>query len=209
MQKTIWNFFTDMNDDNEKIFFGAFKRHAEVLAKTNGLLLSDIQKAGELIIETVKAGGTLYACGNGGSAADAQHLAGEFLCRYKDDRQPLPAMFLGADFSTITAIGNDYSFEEVFSRPLTALGKKGDILVAFSTSGTSPNVIRALGAARAKGMATILMTSQKIKDDSIADIVIKIPAHETARIQEMHELIYHAWCEYVDAQLTKVKNIDI
>ena len=133
---------------------------------------------------------------------DAQHLAAEFTCKYKGDRRPLAAIALNGNSSHMTAVGNDYSFDDVFSRQITALGRDGDVLVAFTTSGGSKNVLKAMDAAREKKMKIIVLTGEKGKHLSArANVVLAVPSEETARIQEMHELIYHAWCEYVDANI--------
>ena len=182
---------------------GAFARHEEVVKATE-YILPDIEKAAILLGEAVKAGKTMFTCGNGGSAADAQHLAAEFTCRYKEDRRPLRAVLLGASLSHLTAVGNDYTFEDVFARELEALGREGDILVAFTTSGASKNVLRAIDTACAKKMKVIVLTGEKGKPLATTgkvDVLIAISSTETARIQEMHELIYHAWCEYIDEEL--------
>ena len=128
-----------MTSDGElmAVIRGAFERHEAAVAASLAALLPAAAEAAKLIVAAAEQGGTLFTCGNGGSAADAQHFAGEFLCRYRGDRRPLPACALSTDTSALTAIGNDYSFDEVFSRQLAALGKPGDVLVAFTTSGRS------------------------------------------------------------------------
>ena len=143
-----------------KSITAAFERHQKTL-EAMAAILPEIQKGAKIFAEAVLGGGTVFMCGNGGSAADAQHLAAELLCRYKDDRKPLPAMVLIADPSTVSAIGNDYAFEKIFARPLDALGKSGDLLVAFTTSGSSPDVLRALEMAKVKKMRTIVLTGAK------------------------------------------------
>ena len=187
---------------SQDLISGAFARHESVLGSTRDIF-PDIEKGAGLLLDIVRANKFVFTCGNGGSAADAQHLAAEFTCRYKDDRKPLAAILLGANFSHLTAVGNDYSFEDVFSRELETLGREGDILVAFTTSGSSKNILKAIEVARAKKMKVIMLTGQKGKSLAAkADVLIAIPSEETARIQEMHELIYHVWCEYIDANLT-------
>lgn len=186
-------------DEREAVITGAFTRHSEVLEKSLKELLPDVRRAAELLIKAFKAGHKLLACGNGGSAADAQHFAAEFVCKYAKDRKPLPAIALTVDTSAITAIGNDYGFEHIFSRQIKALGRKGDVLVALSTSGTSKNILNAIHEAKELGLQVVLLTGSRGKGTQGADVVIAVPSEETARIQEVHELIYHAWCEYVDS----------
>lgn len=134
--------------------------------------------------------------GNGGSAADAQHIAAEFVGRYMMERAPLPAIALTTDTSALTAIGNDYAFEDVFSRPLEALGSPGDIAVGFSTSGKSPNVLKAFAAARKKKMITVGFTGKNgLKLKKLSDYCFCVPSTATPRIQESHTLIAHIICD--------------
>lgn len=197
-----------MGQEKKNIINGAFDRHREVLAKAlEPSFLTEAQAGADLFCGVVLKGGCVFACGNGGSAADAQHLVAELLCRYKDDRRPLPAVTLTVDASTVTAIGNDYDFKEVFARQLQALGKSGDLLVAFTTSGSSPNVLRAIAIAKEKQMKVIVFTGAKgegLRNGAAAsaiDALVVVPTEETARVQEIHELTYHAWCELLDARL--------
>ncbi len=165
-------------------------------------LLTKISEMARLLIGCYKAGGKVLFCGNGGSAADAQHLASELSGKYYYDRPPLFAAALHANTSHLTAVANDYSYEEVFSRLTEAMGREGDVLVGLSTSGDSPNVVRALLTAKAKGMATIGLTGRgggKMKP--ICDCLIQIPSTDTPRIQECHILIGHTVCELVEANL--------
>ena len=182
---------------------GAFARHRAVFERTTALE-PDIAAGAELLAKTIRRGNCVFFCGNGGSAADSQHFAAELTCRYRDDRRPLPGVALTVDTSALTAIGNDYRFEDVFSRQMTALGRRGDLLVAFSTSGRSKNVLRAMRAARAKGMKVIFMTGaggSSAGRRGGATLTIAVPDAETARIQELHELICHTWFEYLDLAL--------
>jgi len=184
----------------EDVLKHAFERHGDALRKSEAILEAAARGA-ELLAETLKGGKKVFACGNGGSAADAEHFIGELLCRYKDDRKPLPGISLVSPVSTLTAIANDYSFEDVFARQIEALGNEGDVLLAISTSGTSKNMLVALEAARRKGLLSVLLTGAKGASLSEkADVVVAVPSEETARIQEMHELIYHGWCEFLDTQ---------
>ena len=149
---------------------------------------------------TLKSGHTVFACGNGGSAADSQHFAAELVARYKKNRKALRALALTTDSSALTAIGNDYGFEHIFTRQLEALGTRGDVLVAFTTSGSSRNVLQAIKQAKKQKMRVIVLTGAKGAGlKNIADVCIVVPSTETARVQEVHQLVYHAWCEYIDA----------
>jgi D-sedoheptulose 7-phosphate isomerase len=193
----------DIFESMDDLIKAAFARHAEAAEATLKGVLPEIVQAGEMIAAAAKSGRRLFACGNGGSAADAQHLTTEWVSRYKNDRDPLPAIALTVDTSALTAIGNDYGFEQLFARQVKALGAAGDVLVAITTSGQSKNVLLALEEARKKNMKTIALTGSRGTNlKTMADVTIVIPTDETARIQEMHELIYHAWCECVDASLS-------
>lgn len=170
-----------------------------------GMLNQPIVSAARLIVETLLNGGKLLSCGNGGSAGDAQHLSSEMLNRFERERPGLPAIALTTDSSTLTSIGNDYSFEEVFSKQVGALGHPGDVLVAITTSGNSPNVIRACEAAHERQMRVIALTGRDggsighhVGDD---DVEIRVPSESTARIQEVHLLVIHCLCDLVDTQL--------
>jgi D-sedoheptulose 7-phosphate isomerase len=163
--------------------------------------LSLIESTGALIVDRLKSGKTIFACGNGGSATDSMHLCEELVGRYRDNRRPLPAVSLNTDSSVLTCIGNDYGFDAIFSRQIQALGKEEDILVGFSTSGNSENIALAFEKARSRGVTTILLSGKdggKIK--AIADHSIIIPSDNTARIQELHTFILHAWLELVENQ---------
>ena len=163
--------------------------------------LSLIESTGTLIVDRLKRGKTIFACGNGGSATDSMHLCEELVGRYRDNRRPLPAVSLNTDSSVLTCIGNDYGFDAIFSRQIEALGKEDDVLVGFSTSGNSKNIAHAIEKARSKGVTTILLSGKdggKIK--TIADHSIIIPSDNTARIQELHTFILHAWLELVENQ---------
>jgi D-sedoheptulose 7-phosphate isomerase len=173
--------------------------HVTVAQATAGLA-EEIRSVGALLCEAFARGGVVYTLGNGGSAADAQHLTGELIGRYKRDRRPLPAVTLSADTSSLTCIANDYSYADVFSRQLTALARPGDVVVAFTTSGRSPNVVEALAAARGRGASTVLFTGgDGGPAREHADRCLLAPSTVTARIQEMHTLMLHAVSEMVDA----------
>jgi D-sedoheptulose 7-phosphate isomerase len=163
-------------------------------------LETTVERAGEAIISCLQRGGKLLTCGNGGSAADALHLAEELVGRYNADRPALPAVCLNADVTALTCIGNDYGYDCVFSRQVEALGRPGDILAGFSTSGNSPNVLAAFRRAHEIGLTTILLGG---KGGGLAkglcDYEIIIPSSTTARIQEVHTFILHQWLETIDA----------
>ena len=163
-------------------------------------LLPRIRSLGQLLVDAFAAGGFVYTFGNGGSAADAQHFTGELIGRYRRERRPLPAVTLTTDATVSTCIANDYSFDDVFARQITALARPGDVVVAFTTSGRSPNVIRGLQAARAKDAATILLAGGDGGAAlQFADHALLVPSTETPRIQELHTFCLHALSEFVDA----------
>ncbi|WP_204251241.1 D-sedoheptulose 7-phosphate isomerase [Elioraea rosea] len=165
-------------------------------------LCADTAAAAEILVAAIRTGNKLLICGNGGSAADAQHWAGELVSRFLYDRPGLPAIALTTDSSIMTAIGNDYGYERLFSRQVEALGTKGDVLFALSTSGRSPNVIAALKAAREKGMVTVGFTGEGGGDmPPLCDILLRVPSAATPRIQEGHEALGHAICALVEATL--------
>jgi glucokinase len=163
-------------------------------------LTEDIRATGALVCEKLAAGGTVYTFGNGGSAADAQHLTGELVGHFKRERRPLPAVTLSTDPSTMTCIANDYSYEDVFARQIDALARPGDIVVAFTTSGRSANVVAALAAGQARGATTLLFAGGDGGPARIhADQTLLVPSKSTQRIQEMHTLMLHVISEMVDA----------
>lgn len=153
------------------------------------------------IAQTLRTGSKLLIAGNGGSAADAQHVAAEFLSRFGFDRNPLPAIALTTDTSVLTAIGNDYGFEKVFERQVRGLGRKGDMLIAISTSGRSPNVIAALKAARESGMTTVGFSGSAGEMHALCDLFLAVPSTETALIQQIHITALHAICGIVEREL--------
>jgi D-sedoheptulose 7-phosphate isomerase len=163
-------------------------------------MAEDVRAAGDLLVRTFDHGGTVYTFGNGGSAADAQHLTGELIGHYKRDRRPLPAVTLTTDATVLTCVANDYDFDEVFRRQVRALARPGDAVVAFTTSGRSPNVVRALEQARTNGATTLLFAGGDggpAKEH--ADYLLLAPSEQTPRIQEMHVLMLHVISELVDA----------
>jgi D-sedoheptulose 7-phosphate isomerase len=161
-----------------------------------------IRAAASLTQETVRAGGTIFFVGNGGSAADAQHMATEYTIRYLRERRALRAIALTTDTSALTAAGNDYGFELIFSRQLEALGRKGDLLMVHTTSGNSPNCVKVVETAKAMGIRSIALTAKdggRIKD--LADLCLIVPTQRTDRAQEVHLAIQHAICDAVDAEV--------
>jgi D-sedoheptulose 7-phosphate isomerase len=173
--------------------------HAAVTAAT-AALAGDIRSAAALICDRFAHGGTVYTFGNGGSAADAQHLTGELVGHFRRDRRPLPAVTLSTDPSVMTCIANDYAYADVFQRQVEALARPGDVVVAFTTSGRSPNVVAGLAAARTKRAATLLFTGgDGAPAREHADHLLLVPSKSTQRIQEMHTLMLHVISEIVDA----------
>lgn len=165
-------------------------------------MLAEITNISDTIVNAFKAGNSVYFCGNGGSAADAQHLAAEFSGRFYIDRKPLPSEALHCNSSFITAVGNDYGYENVYSRLIEGVGKAGDVLVGISTSGNSPNIIKAFATAREKGMKTVCFTGQGGgKMAGTTDYLIKVPSNDTPRIQESHITVGHIICEMVETTL--------
>jgi len=161
-----------------------------------------IDKAAGAMIACLQAGGKVMFCGNGGSAADSQHLAAELMGRYLRDRDPLPALALTVDTSALTAIGNDYGYKNIFSRQLRGIGNKGDVLIGLSTSGNSENVVNAMNVAREMGICTIALTGQGGgKLSQIADICIRAPSTQTNMIQEMHIAVGHMLCGLAEEAL--------
>jgi len=162
----------------------------------------DIAAAARTIVDAFRSGHKLLLCGNGGSAADAQHVAGELVGRYLQERRPLPAIALTADSAVLTAIGNDYGFDRVFARQVEALARPGDVLMAISTSGSSPDVLAAVEAARKLGAKTIGLTGETGgKLTALVDLCFRVPSEETPRIQEAHIAVAHVICELVEAEL--------
>lgn len=177
---------------------GYIDRHRRALERL-AALAPDVEAAAQACVEALRGGGKLLTCGNGGSAADAQHFAAELTGRYRRERRPLPALALTTDSSALTCIGNDYAFEEVFARQAQALVQAGDVLVGLTTSGGSRNVLRALQVARERGAITIAMTGEAGGPAAdLAQIALKAPSDRTAHIQEMHILLIHVLCETID-----------
>lgn len=183
----------------------------DVKTATLHTLQDAIQRAADTLIASLRRGKTIFTCGNGGSAGDAQHFASELINRFETERQALPAIDLVSSSSVTTAIANDYSYENVFSRQLEALARRGDVLLAFSTSGNSANVVRAIETAHARQMLVIVLTG---KDGGTVattltkfDCEIRVPAQVTARIQEVHLLIIHCLCRAIDEHFTQAPTV--
>lgn len=166
------------------------------------VFLQKIEDAARCMVRTFQNGGKVLLCGNGGSAADAQHIAAELSGRFYTDRPPLFAEALHVNSSYVTAVANDYGYEQVFSRMVQAAGKPGDVLIAFSTSGNSPNILKAIESAKTQGMQVIGFTGAsggKMADE--CDILLNVPSSDTPRIQEAHILIGHILCQWVEAEM--------
>jgi D-sedoheptulose 7-phosphate isomerase len=186
-----------------------FTDSANLKLQAMGLLAGPLASASERMVQCLMKEGKILSCGNGGSAADAQHFAAELLNRFEMERPPLAAMALSTDTSTLTSIANDYDFSDVFSKQVRALGQPGDLLLAISTSGNSPNVMQAIHAAHDRQMDVIALTGKK--GGKIAsllgpnDVHICVPADRTARIQEVHLLCLHCMCDAIDCLLLGVE----
>ena len=178
----------------------------EAVATLRGLtaLEEPLNRAAKLVLSCLTSGHKLLVCGNGGSASDATHLATEFLCRFEEDRRPYPAISLTANGEFMTAVCNDYHADEIFARQVHGLGEKGDVLIAFTTSGKSKNVLRALEEAKRKGVESIAILGRDggfTKGMATVDLIV--PGASTARIQEAQKVLFHALCEMVEEKLPK------
>jgi D-sedoheptulose 7-phosphate isomerase len=183
------------------LFLANLAEHLQLFQQL-GALDADVGRAGTLIADALRADGKLLSCGNGGSAADAQHIASELTGRFIKDRKPLAGIALTTDSSALTCIGNDYSFDEIFARQLMALGRPGDVLLAISTSGNSANVLRAAEVAREGGIRVVgLLGRDGGRLKALSDVAIVVPDGITARIQEAHLLIIHTLCGLMEQQL--------
>jgi D-sedoheptulose 7-phosphate isomerase len=186
------------------------KRYLEASRDAVGAALADrtfvdsVSRAAEIVTEALRAGKKILLAGNGGSAADAQHLATELMVRFYIDRAPLPVLALGTDASAATAIGNDLGFEQLFARQVLALGQKGDVFMGLSTSGRSPNILAACKAARERGMTVIGFTGAKGDQmDALCDLLVRVPSEKTPLIQQVHIVAGHIVCEIVEEALAE------
>jgi D-sedoheptulose 7-phosphate isomerase len=186
-----------------------FTDSAQVKLKAVEVLAGPLSETGQLMASSLKNGGKILACGNGGSAGDAQHFSAELLNRFEMERPPLAAVALTTDSSTLTSIANDYHYDEVFSKQVTGLGREGDVLLAISTSGNSPNVLRAIEAAHERAMNVVALTGKKGGKMTAllreGDINLCVPSDSTARIQEVHLICLHCICDAIDCLLLGVE----
>jgi len=191
----------DLQDRVTSLFNASIKAKRDAME----LVIPSISNASIVAVQALLDGNKILCCGNGGSAADAQHFSAELLNRFEIERPGLPAMTLTADTSTITAIANDYAFNEIFAKQVKALGKAGDLLVAISTSGNSRNIIQAIKAAHERSMKVIALTGRDggeiTKLLKSSDVEIRVISQSTARVQEVHILILHCLCDLIDVQL--------
>jgi D-sedoheptulose 7-phosphate isomerase len=177
----------------------SLQEHLETIQQLLESSLPKIEESGRLICDALSSGRKILVCGNGGSAADAQHIAAELIGYYESQRRSWPAIALTTDTSALTAVSNDLGFEQVFARQVAGLAQPGDVLIAISTSGKSKNVLRAVEQAKESGCKTIALTGASPETlGSLCDVVVAVPATRTSRIQEAHITIGHLWCELVD-----------
>jgi D-sedoheptulose 7-phosphate isomerase len=186
-----------MQEQFKEIISSSINVKEQILS--DAAMLSDLEKAVELIVSAFKKGNRIWFCGNGGSAADAQHLAAEFSGRFYTDRRALPAEALHCNSSYLTAVANDYSYEVVYARLVQGICQEGDVLIGLSTSGNSGNIVKAFEAAREKGVFTVGFTgSSGGKMKSLSDILFNVPSSDTPRIQESHIMLGHIICQFVE-----------
>ena len=176
---------------------------AELQLHAADVVAEEVAQAAHVVIQAIRGGRKVLLFGNGGSAADAQHLAAEFVGRFARERRPFPAIALTTDTSALTAIANDYGFDQVFARQVAALGQPGDVVIAISASGNSPNVLMGVQVARQMGMITIGLTGEGGKLARMADASIIVPSCNVAHVQECHIAIGHALCEVVESALSE------
>jgi D-sedoheptulose 7-phosphate isomerase len=182
-----------------QFLINSLKQHLQTIQNLLDSNVSDIERSGQMICKALTSGNKIMLCGNGGSAADAQHIAAELVGCYEKQRRSWPAIALTTDTSALTAVSNDLGYEQVFARQILGLAQPGDVLVAISTSGKSKNVLRAAEQARELGCKTIALTGTTADPlASLCDISVAVPSTRTSRIQEVHITIGHLWCEMVD-----------
>lgn len=188
--------------DTQSRILQLFQASIEAKQQAMDVITPAIEQAGQLMVNALLSDSKIMACGNGGSAGDAQHFSAELLNRFERERPSLPAIALTTDTSTLTSIANDYSYNEVFSKQVRALGRAGDVLLAISTSGQSANVIQAIQAAHDREMLVIALTGRDGGDMASLllpeDVEIRVPSQSTARIQEVHLLVIHCLCDLID-----------
>ena len=193
---------SNLDDSRSGVLTRSLEEHLKTIQALIDSRLPEIEAAGSLIWEALKSGNKILLCGNGGSAADAQHIAAELVGRYEQQRRAFPAISLTTDTSALTAVSNDYGYEEVFARQVEALAVAGDVLIAISTSGKSPSIVKAADQARARGCKTIALTGCSGEPlTSHCDLAVVVPSDRTSRVQEAHITIGHLWCEIVDKVL--------
>ena len=189
--------------DTEKLIQEIFDSSSNIILDSKNLS-NEIEKSVIMITKSIQNGNKLVIFGNGGSAADAQHMAAEFVGRFMKERKSFPAIALSTDTSIITSIGNDYNFDKIFSRQSEALVKKGDVVIAISTSGNSKNVLQGIKTSKKLGAKIIALTGKKgVKMKSQSDVFLNVPSNITSRIQEVHRVIIHIICEIVENELSK------
>ena len=187
--------------DHENLLYSQLDEHTSLFTRVKGLH-RDLLRSAKVLTGVLRNGNKVLVCGNGGSAADAQHFAAELIGRFEKDRAPLPALALTTDTSILSAVGNDYGFDTVFERQVKGLGIKGDVLVGISTSGNSPNVSRAVSQAKAQGLHTIgLLGNDGGKIGTMVETAVIVPHAVTARIQEVHVFILHYWASVIEREL--------
>ncbi|HEY6247743.1 MAG TPA: D-sedoheptulose 7-phosphate isomerase [Pyrinomonadaceae bacterium] len=187
------------SSNTTRLLTDSLQEHLKTFESLIETRVTDIERSGRLICDALRSGKKILLCGNGGSAADAQHIAAELVGRYEKARRSFPAIALTTDTSALTALSNDFGFEDVFARQVIGLAQPGDILIAISTSGRSPNVLRAVERAREIGCRTIALTGAGAEPlASACDLAVVVPAPRTSRVQEAHITIGHLWCEMVD-----------
>jgi D-sedoheptulose 7-phosphate isomerase len=196
-----------MNNGSKKQILDVIETHSKLIAELRERNVQTLAAAAEAIIKAINQNGTVYICGNGGSAADAQHIAAELVGRFERERRPLPAVALTTDTSVITAIANDYGFENVFVKQVEALLREGDILWVISTSGTSANIVAAAESAKKKAALVLAFTgSSNSKLEQTADICLCADSKSTARSQEIHQVAYHIICDLVEQNFCEQRN---
>ncbi len=187
------------NDRRSRVISDHFENHRQAVERSLPAMKDSVNRTGEVIIDALKAGHKVLVFGNGGSASQASHLAGELIGRYSRSRKPYPAVALVGDTGVLTCIANDFGYEALFERQAEALAQRGDIAIGFSTSGKSANVLSGLRAAREKGAVTIALTGAGGLAGE-ADHVLAVPSATTAHIQEVHLMILHLWCELLELE---------